>query len=56
MIVPDPVTPNGHAHLPLDDLRQRVAVRYAAGATLDQLAVDFQMPPTGCRRLRRRRE
>jgi hypothetical protein len=51
MIVPDPVSPNGHTHLPVRDLPARLAERYAAGATLDQLAVQFQMPPGGCRRL-----
>jgi hypothetical protein len=51
MIVSDPVTPDGHAHLPVHDLPTRLAERYTAGATLDQLAVDFQMPPNGCRRL-----
>jgi len=38
---------NGHVHLPTDDL----PARYAAGATLDQLAVEFHMPAGRCRRL-----
>jgi hypothetical protein len=51
MIVPGRVSANGHAHLPVGDLQARLVERYAAGATLDQLAVEFQMPQSGCRRL-----
>jgi hypothetical protein len=50
MIVSDPVTPDGHAHLPVHDLPTRLAERYPAGAIPDQLAVD-EMPPNGCRHL-----
>ena len=50
-IVPCPVTPNGHVPAPSDDVPTRLAERYAAGATLDQLAVEFHTAPGRCRRL-----
>ena len=50
-IVPCPVTPNGHVPPPSDDVPTRLVERYAAGATLDDLAVEFHMPPSRCRRL-----
>lgn len=50
-VVPDPITPNGHQHLAIDDLPASVAARYRAGATLDQLAVECHIPPSRCRRL-----
>ena len=43
-IIPEPPGTNGHVHLPKGDLPSRMAERYAAGATLDELAVEFRMP------------
>lgn len=50
MLVPEPPHTNGHV-LPADDLPDRLVQRYAAGAALDELAVEFHMPPSRCRRL-----
>ena len=50
-IIPQPHGTNGHVHPSGGDLPSRLAERYAAGATLDQLAVEFHMAPSRCRRL-----
>jgi hypothetical protein len=50
-IIPQPPGSNGHVHPSGGDLPLRLAERYAAGATLDQLAVEFHMAPSRCRRL-----
>jgi hypothetical protein len=50
-IIPEPPGTNGHVRPSGGGLPSRLAERYAAGATLDELAVEFRMPPTRCRRL-----
>lgn len=50
-LVPEPGTSNGHVVVPADDVSSRLAQHYSDGATLDQLAVEFHMPPTRCRQL-----
>jgi len=47
--VPEPASPNGHVVAPVQDATPLMVERYAAGATLDELAVEFHMPPTRCR-------
>lgn len=49
-LVPDPPTSNGLVHIQPDELTSSMAERYAAGATLDELAVEFRMPPSRCRK------
>ena len=47
----DLASANGHVVRPeqQDDIADRLAERYREGATLDQLAVEFHMPPSRCR-------
>jgi hypothetical protein len=51
MLVPEAPHTNGHAVVPADVSSNALADRYAAGATLDELAVEFHMPPSRCPRL-----
>ena len=50
-LILEPGATNGHVVAPIEDVSLRMADRYAAGATLDQLAVEFRMPPTRCRQM-----
>jgi hypothetical protein len=47
----DLTSANGHVVRPeqQDDIPDRLVERYREGATLNQLAVEFHMPPSRCR-------
>ena len=51
LTITEPPVPNGTIHPPTDTLAARLAARYASGATLGELAVEFHMAPSRCRRL-----
>jgi hypothetical protein len=53
MLTPEMPNTNGHVLTPVlgDDLPARIAGSYTAGATLDELAVEFHMPTSRCRKL-----